>query len=85
MMAKDPARRYQKPIEAAQALAPFIKSPAPSAKYPAAGAPKAGKPETKPASGSGPAVVSSAGRAPWGKAAHASPRRKARPSPRAPA
>ena len=84
MMAKDPARRYQKPIEAAQALAPFIKPQASSAKYPAAGAPpKAGKPETKPASGSGPAVVSPAGRAPWGKAAHAWPRRKARPSPRA--
>jgi WD40 repeat protein/serine/threonine protein kinase len=27
MMAKDPARRYQKPVEVAQALAPFVKAP----------------------------------------------------------
>jgi len=36
MMAKDPARRYQKPIDAAKALAPFIKAAAPTTK---AGAP----------------------------------------------
>ncbi len=82
MMAKDPARRFQRPIEAAQALVPFIKPQAPSAKSPPPGAPsKAGERETKPASGSSPAVVSPAGRAPWGKA---SPRRKTRPPPCAP-
>ena len=32
MMAKDPAGRFQKPIEAAKALAPFIKVPPPLAK-----------------------------------------------------
>ena len=75
MMAKDPAKRFQTPIEAAKALAPFIKPQASSAKSPAPGAPPmAGKSESKTVSEPAPAVVSPAGRAPCGKASRASSR-----------
>jgi uncharacterized protein (TIGR03067 family) len=55
MMAKDPAGRYQKPVEVAQALAPFIKAGATPAP-PAGGKPEAGQ-KGRPGSGARPSVV----------------------------
>ncbi len=92
MMAKDPARRYQKPIEAAQALAPFIKPGSAAQEGPTAPAARSDRPAAlpvPPAVWDRPTVLPAGADAPAGRAPRESktetlvprPPRRAAPAP----